>query len=103
MAYKTFRVEITRDETRDSGPVIIEITAYIDRTPETNEATVGVAVTASGWVERERNPSSFAGLDDFIAGSASPIDRIGTEAHPVAKRGIRPVLQAGRCGHASRD
>jgi hypothetical protein len=41
MAYQTFRVEITRDETRDGGPVGIEITAYIDRMPETNEATIG--------------------------------------------------------------
>jgi hypothetical protein len=41
MAYQTFRVEITRDETRAAGPVSIEITAYIDRMPETNEATVG--------------------------------------------------------------
>jgi hypothetical protein len=47
-----------------------------------------------GWVERERNPSSFAGLDDFIASSASPIDRIGTEPNRAAKRGIRPVLHA---------
>ena len=41
MAYQTFRVEITRDETRDGAPVGIEITAYIDRMPETNEATIG--------------------------------------------------------------
>ena len=41
MAYQTFRVEITRDETRASGTVDIEITAYIDRMPETNEATIG--------------------------------------------------------------
>src|SRR6266446_8957144 len=41
MAYQTFRVEITRDETRDDGPVGIEITAYIDRLPETNEAPIG--------------------------------------------------------------
>ena len=41
MGYQTFRVEITRDETREEGPVSIEITAYIDRMPETNEATVG--------------------------------------------------------------
>jgi hypothetical protein len=41
MAYQTFRVEITRDETRDGGPVSIEITAYIDRMPETKEATIG--------------------------------------------------------------
>ena len=41
MAYQTFRVEVTRDETRDTGPVSIEITAYIDRMPETNEAPIG--------------------------------------------------------------
>jgi hypothetical protein len=41
MAYQTFRVEITRDETRGDGPVGIEITAYIDRMPETNEASRG--------------------------------------------------------------
>jgi hypothetical protein len=38
MAYQTFRVEVTRDETRDAGPANIEITAHIDRMPETNEA-----------------------------------------------------------------
>ena len=38
MAYETYRVEITRDETRPSGNVTIEITAYIDRVPETNDA-----------------------------------------------------------------
>jgi hypothetical protein len=31
MAYQTFRVEITRDETRDGGPVGIEITACTGR------------------------------------------------------------------------
>jgi hypothetical protein len=31
MAYETYRVEITRDETGSAGPVGIEITAYIDR------------------------------------------------------------------------
>src|SRR6516164_5572513 len=41
MAYQVFRVEITRDETRAAEPVSIEITAYVDRMPETNEATVG--------------------------------------------------------------
>jgi hypothetical protein len=30
-----------RDEMSDDGPVGIEITAYIDRMPETNEATIG--------------------------------------------------------------
>ena len=37
----TYRVEITRDETRASGGVSIEITAYIDRVPETPPVDVG--------------------------------------------------------------
>jgi len=41
MAYQTFRVEITRDKTRDDGPVGIEITAYIDRMPETTRPRSG--------------------------------------------------------------
>jgi hypothetical protein len=41
MAYHTLRVEITCDKTRDGGPISIEITAYIDRMPETNDATIG--------------------------------------------------------------
>src|SRR5215468_12657770 len=47
MGYQTFRVEVTRDETRDDGSITIEITAYIDRMPETNEATIG-------WLSRAR-------------------------------------------------
>jgi hypothetical protein len=35
MAYETYRVEITRDETRPAGAVSIEITAYLDRVAET--------------------------------------------------------------------
>jgi hypothetical protein len=37
MAYLTYCVQITRDESRPSGTAIVEITAYIDRVPETNE------------------------------------------------------------------
>jgi hypothetical protein len=36
MAYLTYRVEVTRDESRPSGTPSIEITAYIDRVPETD-------------------------------------------------------------------
>jgi hypothetical protein len=62
MAYQTFRVEITRDETRDDGPVGIEITAYIDRMPETNEATIGRLSRASRgvWNSRLQYTSDFA-------------------------------------------
>ena len=41
MAYLTIRVEATRDETQASGAFRVEITAYIDRMPEINEATIG--------------------------------------------------------------
>src|SRR3954470_3642911 len=41
MAYETYRVEVTRDETLATGGIGIEITAYIDRMPETHDYTVG--------------------------------------------------------------
>jgi hypothetical protein len=41
-----------------------------------------------------RNPSSFTGPRDFIAGIAGPIQRMGAEAHPAAKRGKWPVPDA---------
>ena len=41
MAYLTYRVEITRDESRRSDTPSTEITAYIDRIPETNEPEFG--------------------------------------------------------------
>ena len=47
MAYETFRVEITRDETLQSGGVSIEITAYLDRVPETDAPTSGMLTRAS--------------------------------------------------------
>jgi hypothetical protein len=42
----------------------------------------------------ERNPSSFTEPGGFIANSAGPIDRIGTEPDPAAKRGEWPVPHA---------
>ena len=69
MAYQTFRVEITRDETRDGGPVGIEITAYIDRMPETNEATVGRLSRAwrGVWNSRLQYTGDFDSLGDALA------------------------------------
>ena len=46
MSYETFRVEISRDETRDDGAVGIEITAYLDRVPETDMPTRGMLTRA---------------------------------------------------------
>ena len=80
MAYETFRVEITRDETREAGPVNIEITAYIDRMPETNEATIGWLSRAQRgvWNSRLQHTGDFATLAEALAAI--------TAAYPEAQR-----------------
>ena len=80
MAYQTFRVEITRDETRDDGPVSIEITAYIDRMPETDEAPTGRLSRAwrGVWNSRLRYTGDFDTLAEALAAI--------TAAHPAADR-----------------
>jgi hypothetical protein len=69
MAYQTFRVEITRDETRDDGPVGIEITAFIDRMPDTNEATAGRLSRAwrGVWNSRLQYTGDFDTLAEALA------------------------------------
>ena len=80
MAYQTFRVEITRDETRDDGPVGIEITAYIDRMPETNEATIGRLSRAwrGVWNSRLQYTGDFDTLVEALAAI--------TASYPEAER-----------------
>jgi hypothetical protein len=80
MAYQTFRVEITRDETRADTPVTIEITLYIDRMPETNEATPGrlSRMWRGVWSSRMQ----YAGDFDTLAEALAAIDA----AHPEADR-----------------
>ncbi len=80
MGYQTFRVEITRDETRDGGPVGIEITAYIDRMPETNEATTGRLSRAyrGVWNSRLQYTGDFDTLGEALAAI--------TAAYPEAER-----------------
>jgi hypothetical protein len=78
MAYQTFRVEITRDETRDGGPVGIEITAYIDRMPETNEATAGRL--SRSWRGVWNSRLQYTGDFDTLAEALAAI----TAAHPEA-------------------
>jgi hypothetical protein len=69
MAYQTFRVEITRDETRDDRRVSIEITAYIDRMPETDEASIGRLSRASRgvWNTRLQYTGDFETLSEALA------------------------------------
>src|SRR5438094_8790143 len=64
MAYETFRVEITRDETRDEGAVTIELTAYFDRVPETDIPTRGMLTRAAKgvWNSRLQFTGDFATL-----------------------------------------
>jgi hypothetical protein len=80
MAYQTFRVEVTRDETREGGPVNIEITAYIDRMPETNAAAVG----RLGWSWRGvwNSRVQYAGDFDTLAEALAAI----TAGYPEARR-----------------
>ncbi|MGH7058975.1 MAG: hypothetical protein ACREFH_01210 [Stellaceae bacterium] len=80
MAYQTFRVEITRDETRADAPAVIEIIAYIDRMPETDEAAIG----RLGRTRREvwNSRLHYAGDFDTLAQALGAI----TAAYPAADR-----------------
>jgi hypothetical protein len=69
MAYLIYRVEIIRDETRAAGGVSIDITAYIDRMPETEPAALGmlVRVPASVWNTRLLYSGDFETLAEVLA------------------------------------
>lgn len=69
MSYLTFRVEVTRDETRPAGAVTIEITAYVDRVPETNAPTIGMLTRAAKgvWNSRLQHTGDFASLAEALA------------------------------------
>jgi hypothetical protein len=103
MAYQTFRVEVTLDETRASGPVGIEITAYIDRMPETNEATIGRLSRAwrGVWNSRLQYTGDFATLTEALAAitAAYPkADRIRCYEYTVDDefaREVAPLLRSG--------
>jgi len=69
MAYETYRVEVTRDETRASGTVTIEITLYLDRVPETNDAGFERLTRAQHgvWNSRLQYSGDFASLAAALA------------------------------------
>lgn len=69
MAYEIFRVEITRDETRADRAVGIEITAYLDRTPETGDYSRGMLSRAPRgvWNSRLQVAGDFDTLDEALA------------------------------------
>jgi hypothetical protein len=69
MSYLTFRVEVTRDEGKTDAPVGIEITAYIDRVPETDAPTRGMLTRAAKgvWNSRLQHTGDFDTLADAFA------------------------------------
>ena len=69
MSYLTFRVEIARDETRPADPVGIEITAYIDRVPETDAPSRGMLSRAAKgvWNSRLQYTGDFETLPEALA------------------------------------
>jgi len=69
MSYLTFRVEITRDEWKADAPVGIEITAYIDRIPETDAPTRGMLTRAGKgvWNSRLQFTGDFNELPEALA------------------------------------
>ena len=103
MAYQTFRVEITRDETRAAGSVSVEITAYIDRMPETNEATIGRLSRAlhGVWNSRLQYTGDFDTLAEALAAitAAYPkTDRIRCYEYSVDDefaREVGPLVRSG--------
>ena len=103
MAYETFRVEVTRDETRASEPVNIEITAYIDRMPETNEATIGRLSRAyrGVWNSRLQYTGDFDSLAEALAAITATYpeaDRIRCYEYSVDDEFAREVAPLVRSG-----
>ena len=69
MAHLTYRVEIARDESRPSRTASIEITAYVDRVPETNEPEFGRLSRAykGVWNSRLQYTGDFESLSEALA------------------------------------
>src|SRR5665213_1994251 len=103
MAYETFRVEITRDETRPTGGVGIEITAYIDRVPEHNDYTLGSLTRVQKGVWNSR--LQFAGDFESAREALTAIDAAIPDAAQIRcyeytvddeyAREVAPLLKTG--------
>ena len=103
MAYETYRAEITCDETREGAPVTIEITAYLDRMPETNHYSVGLLtrVPKDVWNSRLQYAGDFPSLAEAFAAinSAYPeADRIRCYEYTVDDEFAREVAPLVRSG-----
>jgi len=86
MSYFTLRVEITRDEWQADAPVGIEITAYIDRVPETQDYSRGMLTRAPKGVWNSR--LQFAGDFDELPGALVAVD----ERYPAISIDLPPNM-----------
>ena len=68
MAHLTYRVEVTRDESRPSVTPSIEITAYIDRVLETDASEFGRLSRAykGVWKSRLHYTGDFESLSEAL-------------------------------------
>ena len=103
MTYETFRVEVTRDETRADGAASIEITAYIDRVPETDAPTRGMLTRASRgvWNSRLQFTGDFETLAEALAAVAAACpqaERIRCYEYTVDDEFAREVAPLVRSG-----
>jgi hypothetical protein len=81
MSYLTFRVEVTRDEWKTDAPVEIQMTAYIDRVPETDTPTRGMLTRASKGVWNSR--LQFTGDFDTLAEALAAIEAAYPDAEQI--------------------
>lgn len=103
MTYETFRVEVTRDETQQAGGLSVEITAYLDRVPETDAPTRGMLTRAAKgvWTSRLQFTGDFATLGEALAAIAArcpEIDRIRCYEYTVDDEFAREVAPLVRSG-----
>jgi hypothetical protein len=103
MTYETYRVEVTRDETAANGGIGIEITAYLDRMPETDMPTRGRLTRAARGVWNSR--LQFTGDFESLGQALAAIDAAQPEARRIRcyeytvddefPREVAPLLKSG--------
>jgi hypothetical protein len=109
-----FRVEIIRDEARGAGAVAIDITAYIGREPDDNEADFGCLsrVPPNAWNTRMLYTGDFAALGAAVGAIAAlypGVDRLNcyewgasaqsaAELPPLRRTGGRWSPASAACG-----
>jgi hypothetical protein len=98
-----FRVEIIREEAHGPGGVSIDVTAYIDRAPDDNEADFGTLsrVPANMWNTRMLYTGDFGSLAEATAAIEAVYPDIGHvncyewAAHFESAVEIAPLLRSG--------